>query len=480
MRKWMHIVLAAVLACGCDRGSLPEPFGVCPTAGQLAWQRQELTMFFHFGPSTFSGLTGEAATNRYTAQELIGLYRPQKIDAGQWAEVAAEAGFQGVILTAKHHDGFSLWPAPHSVCHVGLCPEPYNQDVIKSLSEAARRQGLNMGVYLSPWDKNDPAFGTEAYNSHYTDALKSLLDGSYGTINEVWFDGNGADRSPYDFALFNRTVYQCNPDAVIFSNIGPGCRWVGNEAGIASETNWSAFSPDLHGAAQGALPGDYEYYLGQGDEAGAWWIPAEADMSIRPTDGPNGWFWQAWQEPKSARELMKIYYETVGRNAQMLLNVPPTAEGVLDARDIQVLMEFKALRDSVFSSNLADGATAKASSCLNRRFGPQHLLDKDSDTFFAAKEPQVSIEVKLDGPKSFNRVLLQEYIPLGQRVKAFRVEVRRGGRWEPWAFGTTIGYKRILLGPVVTTDAVRVLIDDALAPPVLARLGLHWDTVSGL
>jgi len=434
-------------------------------------------MFLHFGPSTFSGLTGEAAANRYGAQELVGLYRPSRLDPAQWARVAKETGFRGMVLTAKHHDGFSLWPAPHSICNVGLCPEPFNQDVLKALSEACREEGLSFGVYLSPWDKNDPVFGTQEYNNHYTDALNSLLDGSYGPVSEVWFDGNGADRSPYDFGLFNRTVLEAAPGAVIFSNVGPGCRWVGNEEGLAGETNWSTFSPEAHGASQGALPGDYGAYLGRGDENGSAWIPAETDVSIRSKDVPNGWFWAPGQQPLSALELLDLYYKSVGRNSLLLLNVPPTREGLLDQADIQVLREFKNLRDSVFSRNLAQGATVRASDVRGRGFGPENLLDGDYDSYFAVPDgcTRVDVELELDGPATFNRVLLQEYIPLGQRVKGLEVQVRRDGGWTTWAGASTIGYKRILTGPEVTADAVRIRITDALACPVLNAVGLFLD-----
>lgn len=482
MRKdwYMVLLLGAVLGC-VRRPAVPEPFGACPDKGQVEWQKQELALFFHFGPSTFSGLTGEKAANRYDAAELVALYRPEGLDVEQWVQVAGETGFKGVVLTAKHHDGFSLWNAPHSICHVGLCPAPYSQDVVKALSEACRKYGVSMGVYVSPWDKNDPSFGTETYNGHYTDALASLLDGTYGPVNEVWFDGNGANRSPYNFTLFNHTVRSFNPEAVIFSNVGPGCRWVGNELGIASETNWSTFSPEAHGAAQGALPGPYEAYLGQGDEGGSAWIPAEADLSIRPIDAPNGWFWDAGQEPKPARELMRAYYETVGRNARMLLNVPPTRQGVLDPRDVRVLAEFKAMRDEVFGTDLAQGARVKASSCLDRRrMGPRRLLDGDFDTYYASKTLLPRITLELAGEKTFNRVLLQEYIPLGQRVKAFRIQVLSDGNWQDWGEGTTVGYKRILQGPAVTATAVRITIADALAAPVLSTVSLHLDQVSGL
>lgn len=476
--KRLAILLAVAAACTPLAVDPPAPYGAVPSAGQVEWQRQELIMFYHFGPSTFSGLTGENATNRYNASELVDLFRPSAVDADQWVRVASENGFKEVILTAKHHDGFSLWPSPHSICNVSLCEEPYNVDVVGALSAACAKYGVNLGLYLSPWDKNDPTFGTVEYNNHYVEALTSLLDGTYGKVSEFWFDGNGANRSPYDFDLFNATVLGFNPECVIFSNVGPGCRWVGNEQGLASETSWSAFSPSRYGAAHGALPGDFEKYLGEGDADGEFWIPAETDLSIRPIADANGWFWGPGEKTRSARELLGIYYRSVGRNSIMLLNVPPTTDGVLDPADIRALEQFKYLREQVFGTNLAADAVASASAVRGDQYAASKMLDGDFDSYYAAPDDvtEVALEFTLPALRTFNRLMLQEYIPLGQRVSSFSIEVMSDDSWKPWGEGamSTIGYKRIILGDTVTASAVRVTVK-ALACPVLNGFGLFYD-----
>ena len=481
MKRLIPIFLAVLGACT-ENIPEPSPFGTLPSPAQVEWQKQELTMFYHFGPSTFSGLTGENATNRYDSEELVALFKPSAVDTDQWVRTAAENGFKAVIITAKHHDGFSLWPNPRSECNVSLCESPYNVDVVGALSASCEKYGLNFGVYLSPWDKNDPVFGTAEYNDHYVEALKSLVGGTYGKVSEMWFDGNGANRSPYDFNLFNATVLEANPDCVIFSNVGPGCRWVGNEQGTASETSWSAFSPSRYGASQGALPGDFEKYLGEGDPDGEYWIPAETDMSIRPISDAGGWFWSPGESTKSARELMGIYYRSVGRNSIMLLNVPPTVDGVLDAADVKALEQFRHIRESVFGTNLADGAVVSASSVRGgggSRFAPEKILDAAYDDYYAAAEGEneVTLEFVLPSPVEFNRLMLQEYIPLGQRICSFTIEVKEDGLWREWGEGvkSTVGYKRIILGESVRTDAVRLSVK-ALAPPLLNGFGLYLDT----
>lgn len=478
MRK-ISLTIIALALVSCTGNRAPVPFGACPTPAQVEWQKCELKMFYHFGAATFNGLTGERATNTYDAAQLMELYRPDTINAGQWARVARESGFKGVVLTTKHHDGFSLWPNPHSICNVSLCPEPYNTDVVEALSKACAAEGIEFGVYLSPWDKNDETFGTLAYNDHYVASLSSLLDGRYGHVTEVWLDGNGATKSPYDFKMFTDAIYANVPDAVIFSDVGPGCRWVGNESGYAAETNWSTYSPEDHGARLGYAPGGMGGYLPHGDVGGKYWIPAETDVSIRPTRDSNGWFWGPDEEPVSASELMKMYYESVGRNSLLLLNVPPTTAGVIDDKDIAVLMEFKAMRDEVFSVNLAEGARAESSSCRGRVFRASNMLDADYDSYYSAPDGVESVDIVFDlhGEKNFNRLVLQEYIPLGQRVSKFSIHVKQNGQWTEWGEGekTTIGYKRIILGPDTKTDSVRICIESALACPVLNGFGLYYD-----
>ncbi|MBR1576948.1 MAG: alpha-L-fucosidase, partial [Bacteroidales bacterium] len=268
-------------------------------------------------------------------------------------------------------------------------------------------------------------------------------------------------------------------------NGGPGCRWVGNENGDAQQTNWATLDIAGRGLSPSNLPGNYESYLGSGDEGAASWCPAECDFSIQAIGDRNGWFYGASDSRKSARELMDLYYKSVGRNGVFLMNVPPSDNGVIDSKEVAIIEEFTRMRQSIFGKNLADGATATASSVRgsnDAKYGPRFLLDGDYDTYFCTDDDvrTVEIELALSGAQTFNRVQLQEYIPLGQRVQSFEIQVRRNGSWSTWGRGTTIGYKRILTGSSVTADAVRIRITASRACPVLNGFGLYNDTVSGL
>ncbi len=466
-------VLTILASCAEDA---PAPCGAVPSPAQVEWQKMETNMFVHFGPNTFSGR--EWGNGR----ESTDLFQPTNLDCRQWARTAKAAGFKGIIITAKHHDGFSLWPNPTSTHTVAQSAwRDGKGDVLRELSDACRECGLKFGVYLSPWDRNHPDYGTEAYNKVFTDALDSSL-GQYGPVFEQWFDGacgegpNGK-RQVYDWAAYHEHVFAHQPQAIIFSNRGPGCRWVGNEAGMAKETSWSAFSPEKHGATYSELPGDYGTYLGEGDPDGTCWIPSETDVSIRP-----GWFWREEEtsQVRSLSNLLNLYYSSVGRNSLLLLNVPADTRGLIPAVDSTRLMEFRAALDTIFSVNLAAGAKAGSTCSRGRKYAASKMLDADYDTYWAAPEgvTEAVLSFDLGAVKRFNRVLLQEYIPLGQRVKSFEVEARdAAGNWKTIASATTIGYKRILLVDETETDAVRVRITGALACPLLNGFGLYLDRI---
>lgn len=475
MKNTVFYVAALTLLASCA-GEAPAPYGAVPSAAQVEWQKMETNMFVHFGPNTFSGREWGSG------QESTDLFNPTDLDCRQWARTAKAAGFKGIIITAKHHDGFSLWPNPTSSHTVAQSAwRDGKGDVLRELSDACRECGLKFGVYLSPWDRNHPDYGTDAYNKVFTDALDSSL-GQYGPVFEQWFDGacgegpNGK-RQVYDWEAFNEHVFANQPQAIIFSNLGPGCRWVGNEAGIAGETSWSTFTPELHGANHGALPGDFETYLGEGDPDGACWIPSETDVSIRP-----GWFWREEEtsQVRSLSNLLNLYYSSVGRNSLLLLNVPADTRGLIPAVDSTRLMEFRAALDTIFAVNLAAGAKASADCSRGRKYAASKMVDADYDTYWAAPDGVTEAELtfELGSAKRFNRVLLQEYIPLGQRVKSFEVEARDAeGNWNTIASATTIGYKRILLVDETESDAVRVRITGSLACPLLNGFGLYLDQI---
>ena len=467
----------------------PTACGATPSKGQLAWQRQELLMFYHYGQATFSGWDGENPTcngESWSESLLLRNYTPSAIDADQWVKTAADNGFKEVILTAKHHDGFCLWDNPESTTDVANSNCKNHTDVVKAVSDACVKYGVNFGLYLSPWDRMIEAAGysTSQYEEMYKKALKSLMT-KYTKVTEMWFDGNHA--GSFNWPSVNQVVYDANPDCVIFSNGGPGCRWVGNEAGEAGQTNWATLDISGRGLSPSNLPGDYGSYLSSGDEGASAWCPAECDFSIQQIGDHNGWFYGASDSRKTAKELMDLYYKSVGRNSVFLMNVPPSDKGVIDDKEKAVIEQFTSMRNSIFATNLAAGASATATNVrgnITEKYGPANLLNTDYDSYFAADDDirEVDIEFALDGSKTFNRVMLQEYIPLGQRVQKFEIQVKRNGSWTSWGDGTktTIGHKRIILGSSVTTDAVKIRITSSKACPVLNGFGLYNDTVSGL
>lgn len=432
-----------------------------------------MNMFAHFGSNTFTGMEWGLGT------ETEDIFNPTDLDCGQWASIAKAAGFKGIIITAKHHDGFCLWPNPVSQHTTAKSPwKDGKGDVLKELSEACATEGLKFGVYISPWDRHDPHYGTPEYNDVYVKTLESAL-GSYGKVFEQWFDGANGEgpngkRQVYDWPLFHQTVRRLQPGAIMFSDVGPGCRWVGNERGVAGKTNWSHLYTEGFSPGAGSAPSDT---LGQGNVHGTEWVPAETDVSIRP-----GWFWRGSENSavKSVEKLLDIYYTSVGRNSLLLLNVPPDTRGRLHPVDSARLMEFKAALDGIFKDNLAEGAKVKASASRGRGFKAGNILDGDFDSYWAAPDgvTEATITFDLGGRKTFNRVMVQEYIPLGQRIKSFTVEAMGpDGEWTKIADETTIGYKRIVRTGAVTTGKVRLSITGSYAPPIINGFGLFMDTI---
>ncbi|MBR1549887.1 MAG: alpha-L-fucosidase [Bacteroidales bacterium] len=478
-------LLLLPLAVGCGEESI-EPFGPVPTAEQLAWQRMEINMFCHFGPNTFSG--AEWGTGREDAET----FRPRALDCAQWVYVAQQAGMGGIILTAKHHDGFCLWPSAFSTHTVAD-----SLDVLRALrnavdahNNAGGTPALQMGVYISPWDRNHPTYGTDSYNDVFVNTLQEVHS-KYGPMFEQWFDGacgegpNGKQQR-YDWPRFMQTMHELNPGCVIFSDIGPGCRWVGNEEGRAGETCWSTL------CTEGATPSENKPLykeLVTGHSLSALrsplstlsWVPAEADVSIRP-----GWFWHPQEHPKTVDELMEIYFNSVGRNGLLLLNVPPDTNGRICPEDSAVLVAFRAERDRIFSKDLAQGAKIEAlceygdgmKDKTDRRHPASNLTDTAYHSYWTIRGKDTShiiLVVQLPEVQEVDMVMLQEYIPLGQRVSKFSIsyaepDVNGGGII---AEGTTIGYKRIVRFPFpIRTNCLRIHIH-ALAPPILNRIAIY-------
>lgn len=447
----------------------PEPVPPVPTERQLEWQRDEMNMFLHFGVNTYTDREWGTGT------EDPDVFRPTQFTPRQWARVARETGFQTMILTAKHHDGFTLWPSRYTDHSVERSPWREGEgDVVKAFVEAARTEGREVGLYLSPWDRHASSYGEEAaYNEFYIGQLRELLT-QYGPLAEVWFDGakgEDAEAMPYHFDAFWSTVRQHQPGAVIFSDEGPDVRWVGNENGFAGTTNWSTID---RSKVEIGTPGQGDYLNG-GERGGPDWVPSECNTSLRP-----GWFWHPDEDPKSVDELLEVYFKSVGRNCVLLLNVPPAPSGRFATEDVRRLYAFRNALNAIFDVDLTAKAQATASSVRGgaNRFGAAQVLDDALRTYWAPDDTTggSSLTLTLDGEQTFDVVQLQEPIHLGQRVASYRVEVPANDGWEVVDQGTTIGYKKLhRLAEPVTARRVRIVIEDARATPLLAEVALYDD-----
>ena len=333
MKKYIYIFFTTFLFVVASNDSLlaQEKFGPTPTKQQLAWHEKEFYLFMHFGPNTFTNLEWGKGS------EDPNVFNPTAIDCNQWASIAKAAGAKGIIITAKHHDGFSLWPSKFSKHTVRESKWMNGKgDVIKMLSEACKKAGIEMGVYISPWDRNHPQYGTEAYNDIYIQTMKELLTG-YGKFTELWWDGANGEgpngkKQVYDFTRFKDSAMSYQPNIVIFSDIGPHIRWVGNENGLINETNWNLLDTAGFKRGEGAPANDT---LNRGNFNGNNWIGAEADVSIR-----KGWFYHEEENEKIKKPeyLKEIYFHSVGRNGVLLLNIPPDIRGLITDFDVLLLV----------------------------------------------------------------------------------------------------------------------------------------------
>lgn len=424
-----------------------------PGRQQLAWHEMEFYFFIHFGPNTFTdkewGLGDEPSA----------VFNPAQLDCRQWAKIAKQSGAKGIIITAKHHDGFCLWPSKYSKHTVRESKwKEGNGDVLKELSQACKEFGLKFGVYISPWDRNHPDYGTEKYNDIFVSMMKEIFQ-NYGPVWELWWDGAN-DEGPngkkqvYDWNRFKKTVKTISPNTVVFSDVGPHIRWVGNERGIAGKTNWNYLDTAGFTAGLGAPHADT---LSQGNMFGKNWIPAECDVSIRP-----GWFYHAQEDDKvkSGEQLFDIYLKSVGRGANFLLNVPPDRRGLIHENDSAALLEFKKLRDQNFSNNLLRDAKAyweiNEEAFLNDSI-TYRVFDRKNQAYGINRQ---GFTVQLAKPKPVNCIVLKEAIHLGQTVEKFQIILFNKEQPVGEIDGTTIGRKRILTFPVKTITSFRVYLVD--------------------
>jgi alpha-L-fucosidase len=455
---------------------------VTPSPRQLRWQELECTAFFHFGINTF---TDHEWGN---GQEDISQFNPAHLDARQWVRIAQAAGIRQVILTAKHHDGFCLWPSKYTKHSVQYTPWKNGKgDVVREVADACREYGMGFGVYLSPWDRNSPYYGDSAkYNEYFEHQLTELLT-QYGKVDEVWFDGANGEgpngkKQVYDFKAWYALIRRLQPSAVI-AVMGPDVRWVGTESGVGRLTEWSVLPVDAQTQEKIAAGSQKDVtYVPAGNmmnddlgsrsklmgAKGLIWYPAETDVSIRP-----GWFYHGSEDEKvkSPSTLTDIYFSSVGRNSLLLLNIPPDKDGLLNSHDSASLLGWRQKLDSTFARNLAKGAIIQS---MNGQ-GAGHLVDDRDDTYWTTNgsDTTAAIRLMLHGEKTFDVLLLQEDIRIGQRVEQFVLEAQVNGQWTKIAEGTTIGYKRLLRFPPVTTRAVRLQILSSRLNPVISTLGLY-------
>jgi alpha-L-fucosidase len=454
----------------------PDPFGPVPSERQLAWHDMEYYMFVHFTVNTF--------TNKEWGygDENESVFNPTELDCRQWARVARDAGMKGIIITAKHHDGFCLWPSEftsHSVKNSVW--RNGKGDILKELRSACDEFGLKLGVYLSPWDRNCTFYGSPEYLTYYRNQLRELLT-KYGEIFEVWFDGaNGGDgyyggaketrkidnRTYYDWPNTQKIVRELKPSAVMFSDAGPDIRWVGNENGMGSLTNWCLLKKD-----EMYPGGDFAKILGEGHEDGNYWVPAEVDVSIRP-----GWFYHQDQDSlvRTPENLMELYYSSVGRNSSLLLNVPPDGRGLLHENDIKSLLAFRELLKKEFQTDLAKGKEIIATSFRGIGYEASNINDGNPETYWTTSDLQTTGEIiiNLVPETELNRVIIQEYIKLGQRVQEFKVSALINGGWKLLVEGTTIGHKIIRKFPVIKTSRIKITISKSKACPVISNIELY-------
>ncbi|KAK8956222.1 putative alpha-L-fucosidase 1 [Platanthera guangdongensis] len=545
----------------------PLPLPPLPSASQLKWQQGEMAMFLHFGPNTFTD------SEWGSGQAEPSIFFPTNLDPRQWAAVASAAGFSRLVLTAKHHDGFCLWPSTYTNYSVRSSPwRSGDGDVVAILAAAAREFSLGLGLYLSPWDRHEPCYGkTLEYNEYFLGQMTELLT-CYGDIQEVWLDGaKGKDEKDmvYLFDSWFELIHQLQPGAIIFSDAGPDSRWIGDEDAVAGTTCWSLFNKSStaigdtksdrtqglpsftrgegqnhtttepvsrrrrvagvasESEAAGVTSGKENHVVGlanrsrtarignsgdqnclgqfssvlffgstvepnlispyppriryslKGDPHGHDWVAPECDVSIR-----RGWFWHSSEHPKSPLALLEIYYTSVGRNCLLILNVPPNSLGLISDEDIQVLQNFTAMRRTIFSHNFAEDAIVSAGSTrgglYDPRFIPSNVIQEGIRSYWAPEECQTNWTLILDLRKSvsFNVLLAQEPIQMGQRVMEFHADVFKEGEWRMIANGTTIGYKRLLLFPVEKAQLLRFVIDKSRADPLISYLGLYFDPFS--
>lgn len=476
IRYFLYGIVCSI-CFGCGKTAVaPLPVGPVPSENQMRWQEMEYYAFVHFSLNTYTDQSWGYGN------EDINLFNPEKLDCRQWARICKESGMKGIILTAKHHSGFCLWPSEYTEYSVKNAPWKNGKgDVVREMADACKEYGLKLGIYVSPWDRNRPDYGRPEYITYFRNQIKELLT-NYGPIFEIWFDGANGGNGYYGGADENRTIdrttyydwkntytmiRQLQPEIVIWNDGGDrgDLRWVGTESGYVGETNWSLLNAT--GEVEWAM---LHYGLENGDS----WVPAEVNTSIRPE-----WFYHPKEDNKvkTVPQLMETYYNSIGRNGTLLLNFPIMPNGLIHENDEKAALEFGATVKASFADNLAKKKKVSATNVRgdSEKFEAENSTDNNPDTYWTTDDSvtTASLTIDFEKPTSVNRFLAQEFIRLGQRVKSFAVEAFIDGTWKELTKGTTIGYKRILRFPGVETTKIRFTITDANGSPVISNIGVY-------
>ncbi len=485
--KVLHglVLFSFILLFSCSNQPVdpPEPYEALPSERQWEWHQLEFYGFLHFTVNTFTDKEWGYG------DEPNDIFNPTDYDPDQIVRTAKEAGMKGLILTCKHHDGFCLWPSDYTKHSVKYSSWKNGEgDVVKDISDACKKYGLKFGVYLSPWDRNYADYGKPEYIEYYRNQLKELLT-KYGPVFEIWFDGaNGGDgyygganevrkidRSTYyDWPVTWEIVRELQPKAVIFSDVGPDIRWIGNERGIANDTCWATYTPHgIDGKKPG--PGSIKYKEGQsGHRNGKFWIAPECDVSIRP-----GWFYHKKEDERvrDRENLMDLYFKSIGRGASFLLNLPPDRRGQIHENDVASLRGFKADLDQLFKTDLAKDAKLIPSNVRGKSkvFGPQNLTDNNRETYWATDDEVTTPELVLEfkKPVSFNVVSIREFLPLGQRIDGWAIDRWENGEWIEFAKGASIGNRRLWRGVQQNTLKVRFRVTGSPVCPAVSEFALY-------
>ncbi|MCF7568252.1 alpha-L-fucosidase [Sabulilitoribacter arenilitoris] len=487
----LAIIILVINACKAQENA-PTPYGPVPTENQIRWQEMEFYAFIHFSTNTF--------TNQewgYGAADDAQLFNPSNLDCDQWARVCKEAGMKGIILTAKHHSGFCLWPTETTDYSVKNSPWMDGKgDIVGDLAKACKKYGLKLGIYISPWDRNHSSYGIVDANgsSPYVENIfrKQIEEclTKYGEIFEIWFDGaNGGDgyyggaktvrridrKTYYDWPNTYKMIRSLQPNCVIWNDKGDRAdlRWVGTESGYVGETNWSLLYKT------GDVP---KKMLRYGVEDGDAWVPGEVNTSIRP-----GWFYHESEDSrvKNLPKLMETYYKSIGRNGTFLLNFPIDKRGLIHENDEKEVLAFAKAIKETFATDLAKNAKIIASNVRdnNKKFGAINVTDGNKDTYWSTDDSvkTASLIIDFDKPKTMNRFLVQENIRLGQRIKSFTLEAFVNGEWKQLkdqlvANGngtTTIGYKRIISFSTIHASKLRFTVTETKACPVISNIEVY-------